>query len=343
MCSGAATTSRLGFTGKEDLGGGAYSGFTLESQITLSNGATGSSATGGAQSTTGTSEVFNRQANIVLGSNQAGELKLGRQATPLYGNIGQFDAFGVNSLGLTNYFVAASVLYGTNAITGQNGSTNVGNASSSYTDPNLFANGISYATPTFFGVKSTLFTSPGSGSTTTQNTGAIREATVNYSGSDQLAGLNAVVGYGTTDSTAGGAIAQSRSLIGANYTWNKFKFSASRVYIQFYNSTFGNGSNTIVGDNTLLNSIGVKYQVTAPIWVGVEYTTAADKNVTANKSSTLGLGAGYDLSKRTNVYALVGSVRNSGASTVTPIYGSSATGNAGISNLGYVVGLRHSF
>jgi len=231
-------------------------------------------------------------------------------------------------------------LYGTNAITGQNAGTYIGGAAVGGTTPNLYANGASYTTPTFFGVNGKVFTSPGSGSTTTQNTGAIRAIAVNYAGAGVVNGLNAVVAYDTTDSTTGGAPAQSRSLLGASYTWDKFKFSASRSYIQ-YNNTLT--TNTIYGDNVLINSVGVKYQVTQPIWVGLEYSTAADKNVTANKSSTTGLAAGYDLSKRTNVYGLVGQTQNHGQSAMTPLYGASATGNAGVSNLAYAVGLRHTF
>ena len=340
MSSQTASTSRFGLKGSEDLGGGNKAGFLLESQINLGTGAVGSSTSGTTQSTSATSEVFNRAAYISLSNNNVGDLKIGRQYTPVWESVIAADSLGINSLGLANYFTTAGQLYGTNVITGQNAGTYIGGAAAGGTTPNLYANGISYTTPTYFGVNGKVFTSPGSGSTTTQNTGAIRAIALNYAGTGVVNGLSAVFAYDTTDSTTGGAGAQSRSLLGASYTWEKFKFSASRSYIQ-YNNTLTAGA--IYGDNVLINSIGVKYQVTAPIWVGLEYSTAADKNVTANKSSTTGLAAGYDFSKRTNVYALVGTTQNSGQSAMTPLYGASATGNPGISNVAYAVGMRHSF
>ena len=336
--SAATATSRIGFKGSEDIGGGLKVGFNLESQINLATGATGSSQTGTTQATTGTSEVFNRAANISLNDAKIGELKIGRQTTPIYGAMNSADALGINSLGLVNNFAMASVLYGTNAITGQNAGTNIGGASANGTIPNFFSNGLSYTSPTFVGVNATLFTSPGSGSTTTTNSGAIREALVNYTGSGVVNGLNAVAGYGTTDS-ASGAPALARSLLGVNYTWNKFKFSVARVSLKFTNSVFS----TVVGDNTDITNAGIKYQVTAPLSVGIETTTAADKNNTSNKSTTNGVAANYDLSKRTAVYAFVGFTKNQGASQMTPLYGAAATGTPGVNNTGYALGLRHTF
>ena len=340
MSSQTASTSRFGVKGSEDLGSGNKANFVLESQLNMSNGAVGSSTSGAAQTTSATSEVFNRQANLSLSNAETGELKLGRQYALTWESAISADAIGINSLGLANYFSNASQLYGTNNITGQNASTYIAGAAAGGTTPTLYVNGISYTTPSYAGVTAKLFTSPGSGSTTTQNTAGMRSGSLNYAGTGVVSGLNAVFAYDVIDSTTGGATAQNRSVLGANYTWNRFKFSASRSYIQYYTGL--NGS-TVYGDNTLINSFGVKYQVTTPVWVGVEYSTAADKNVTANKSATVGLAAGYDLSKRTNVYALVGQTNNSGQAAMTPLYGSSATGNAGVANVAYAVGLRHAF
>jgi predicted porin len=337
ISSSGTATSRFGLKGSEDLGGGLKAGFNLESQVSLSSGAVGSSSTGATQATSGTSEVFNRAANLSL-SNSLGELKVGRQATPSYDAVVNSDALGINSLGLINNFVSASTLYGTNAITGQNAGTNIGGASANSTIPNLFSNGVSYTTPTISGVNASLFTSAGSGSTTTTNTGAIRDSVVKFSGSGSLTGLDAVAGYGTTNS-ASGAPALSRSLLGASYTWDKFKFSATKVSLKFTNSVFG----TVVGNNTDITTAGVKYQLTAPLSVGVSYTVAQDKSTTANKSSTTGVSANYDLSKRTALYAVAGQTVNSGAALMTPIYGSSAVGTAGVNNIGYATGIRHTF
>jgi len=337
--SNGVNTSRLGFKGVEDIGGGTKVGVNLESQLTLSSGAMGSSSTGVAQSTTGTSEIFNRGANLSISNSKVGEVRLGRQATPIYVGQNNADALGINSLGLINYFTYMSVLYGTNAITGQNASTYVGGATSSGTIPNNFANGIGYTTPTFYGVNATLFTSPGSGNNTEQNAAAIREGTINYVGDGRLKGLTAVAGYGNLNSTTSGIPAVSRSLLGASYTWEKFKFSANHMQWQFKNGVFS----TVMGNNTSLNNLGVKYQVTAPLWVGVEYTAAKDNSNSNNSSATTGIATGYDLSKRTMLYAFVGSTQNRGQSAMTGVYGSSAVISPGVNNYGYSVGMKHTF
>jgi predicted porin len=168
----------------------------------------------------------------------------------------------------------------------------------------------------------------------------VREGAINYEGQGQLTGLRLVAGYGTTATSTTGVTGQSRSLFGASYEWDKFKFSASRAYIQYYTGAI---PGTVLGDNTLLNQVGVKYRVTAPWWVGAEYTTAADHNVRDNKSSTVGLASGYEFSKRTSVFGFVGSTQNSGVAKMLPVYGTSATGTAGTNYMGYVFGVRHSF
>jgi len=339
MSSNSSTISHFGIKGSEDMGGGWKTGFNLESQVNLSSGSVGSSTTGTTQATTGTSEVFNRAANVTVGNAQYGEFKFGRQAIPTFTAAFSVDALGVNSLGLRNYYNAATTMYGASTITGVNAGTNIGGASVNGTNPHFFANGIGYATPTYAGVSGLLFTSPGSGNLTSQNSGAQKAAAVNYAGSGKLDGFKATFAYGTTDSSPGGAGALTNTTLGASYAWDKFKVSAARTSLRFNNSLFA----TPVGDNLNLTSFGVKYQVTAPLWLGVEYTTAQDTTNGANKSSTLGLAANYDLSKRTALYGLVGSVQNSGAAAITPLYASGAVGVAGMSYVGYAAGFRHAF
>ena len=82
-------SSRLGFRGIEDLGGGLRAGFWLEAGINPDTGVAGS-ATGG--------KFFNRRSTVSL-INQMGELRLGRDYTPTFWNQTIFDAFGTNGLG----------------------------------------------------------------------------------------------------------------------------------------------------------------------------------------------------------------------------------------------------
>jgi predicted porin len=85
--SGIASGSRLGFKGKEDLGGGLRAQFVIESGFNADTGAAGQ---GGL--------LFGRQAFVGLGG-QLGTLTLGRQYSPYYKALRDTgDPFGAVSL-----------------------------------------------------------------------------------------------------------------------------------------------------------------------------------------------------------------------------------------------------
>ena len=73
VSSGVASGSRLGFKGKEDLGGGMTAAFVLENGYTIDTGAAGQ---GGL--------LFGRQAYVCLSGKEAGAVSLGRQYSPYY-------------------------------------------------------------------------------------------------------------------------------------------------------------------------------------------------------------------------------------------------------------------
>jgi predicted porin len=328
------STSRFGLRGTEQLSGGTSVGFNLESQVSLNSGAVGSSVTGAAQSTTGTAEVFNRAANISVSNKDYGEIRIGRQMNPLYAVVAANDALGVNGMGLINYWVLGSRMNGVNAITGQDAGTNLGGATTSGTTPNIFSNGISYTTPTAKGLTARFFTSPGSGSGTTVNAGAMREGALRY----VQGGFTASAAYGTV-ANSNGATALRNSVVGASYQFNKFKISAAKTMTRFDNNLF----TSRVGNDLDITTAGVRYQVNTPMWVGIEHTVAQDKYATANKSSTTGLAVNYDLSKRTSLYSMLATTNNSGASKMTAVYGSAAAMNSGVDNKSVSVGMKHSF
>ncbi len=79
LISGGGATSRLGFRGVEDLGGGLRAGFWLEGQVDTDTGGTGFN--------------FARRATVsLIGS--FGELRLGRDFVPTYSNWGAAEVFG---------------------------------------------------------------------------------------------------------------------------------------------------------------------------------------------------------------------------------------------------------
>jgi predicted porin len=78
-------SSRLGFRGVEDLGGGLKAGFWLEAGVNPDNGTTNS-------------KFFNRRSTVSLLGN-FGEVRLGRDYTPSFWNLTVFDPFGTNGVG----------------------------------------------------------------------------------------------------------------------------------------------------------------------------------------------------------------------------------------------------
>jgi predicted porin len=97
MATDGINSSRLGFRGIEDLGGGLRAGFWLEAGIAGDIGGTNLGTTPNS-TTVNQSKFFNRRSTVSLISG-AGELRLGRDYTPTFWNQTIFDPFGTNGLG----------------------------------------------------------------------------------------------------------------------------------------------------------------------------------------------------------------------------------------------------
>ena len=94
-------TSRLGFRGVEDLGGGMSASFWLEAGLNNDNGSgvTTSTNNQGASGVTGGGGLtFNRRSTVSLNGG-FGEVRLGRDYTPQFWNLVVFDPFGVVGVG----------------------------------------------------------------------------------------------------------------------------------------------------------------------------------------------------------------------------------------------------
>lgn len=85
--SGGLSTSRIGFRGVEDLGGGLKAGFWLEAGYTLNNG----------NGQNNNALAFTRRSTVSLMGDSWGEIRLGRDFTAPYNNL--YDAFGDNGVG----------------------------------------------------------------------------------------------------------------------------------------------------------------------------------------------------------------------------------------------------
>jgi len=125
--SGQQSSSRIGFKGAEDLGGGLTGVFTLENGFNVDDGTLSSANT-----------LFNRQAWLGLNGG-FGSVKLGRQQTPLYYAVNAVDPFGINLAGNAQLFFGSG-LYARDPFLRTNNTIN-------YTTPNIggFAAQVAYS------------------------------------------------------------------------------------------------------------------------------------------------------------------------------------------------------
>ncbi|WP_431275345.1 porin [Variovorax ureilyticus] len=108
-------SSRLGFRGTEDLGGGLAASFWLEASLGNDDGTTGGNVSNVAGSSRTVTGLFNRRSTVSL-SGAFGEVRLGRDYTPTFWNDTVFDPFGTNGVG-TNLISTANG-YGAGSPTG---------------------------------------------------------------------------------------------------------------------------------------------------------------------------------------------------------------------------------
>lgn len=94
------TTTRLGFRGTEDLGGGLSAGFWLEAGLSNDDGLGQATNTNNQTSglTTAGGLTFNRRSTVSL-NGSFGEIRIGRDYTPHFWNYVWFDPFTYNGVG----------------------------------------------------------------------------------------------------------------------------------------------------------------------------------------------------------------------------------------------------
>jgi predicted porin len=104
LTNSGLNSSRLGFRGTEDLGGGMAASFWLEAGLGNDDGQGGNTNSNNQASGTGDAVAgrqgltFNRRSTVSL-SGGFGEVRLGRDYTPQFWNLTVFDPFGTNGVG----------------------------------------------------------------------------------------------------------------------------------------------------------------------------------------------------------------------------------------------------
>ena len=363
---GSQSTSRLGFRGTEDLGGGTRAFFTAEFALSPTD-ATLSGNTGNG--------LFNRQTFVGIGQKGIGQAAIGTQYSPVHMAVGRTDPGQQNNM-------IGSVIYTTNASQGS------GQTATSYTV--RYNNSLTLQTDRFAGLQvNAIYVNNNSNSNNTARIGGTNNSsseTATVLGISQQVNsawglganlvvqkLNVDVAYqSSTNSTYygsgnGAALTQPNAampasaiagtvnavanVLGTNLNSNQFyagavyDFGILKAYANYINTEYESRLNA---NNYLRRSgqqIGVRGNLTKTIegWASGgmgRYTAAANNNITgtaglANATQNFTayqVGANYLLSKRTNLYAIFGSTQVSSSSLNMSEGGSS-----------YGVGVRHTF
>lgn len=124
LSNGGLSTSRIGFRGTEDLGGGLRAGFWLEGSLNPDSGGGRATNTNNQTSGAGTAGpiTFDRMSYVSLSHDSFGELRLGRDFIPTHYSSIYFDPFNANGVARAGNLTFAGAGTGPlpTAITGSN-------------------------------------------------------------------------------------------------------------------------------------------------------------------------------------------------------------------------------
>jgi predicted porin len=339
--SSAEQTSRLGFRGTEDLGGGMSALFTVETGLQVTN------ATASAWN--------NRQSFVGLKKNGTGQFTIGTQYTPA------FQALSATDVGQTNNMVGSAV-YPQEVPTG-NGNTGVASYRGS-DGASGTSNAITVRTSSTLQAQSDKFAGFSLGASYTQNgstvsntnTAAVTNnwtgwglkadytwnklyvvAAVNRLKSSNTGPVANNLPVNTVGWTAAGGGLQSQD--NQLYAAATYDFGILKAYLQYINKKVTAASNTAYYSERNGQQIGVRSYITPTIegWANIGNGSARTFGIgsVVPKANFVAwqTGLNYYLSKRTNVYGIYGTNNMSSAQPVNPALNVSS----------FAVGVRHTF
>jgi len=310
LANSGYNSSRLGFRGTEDLGGGMSASFWLEAGVNNDNGSgaatnTNNQASGGAIAGIGGGQglTFNRRSTVSLAGGW-GELRLGRDYTPQFWNLTVFDPFGTNGVGTTQ--TLNSIVTGVTAVRASNsiGYFLPGNLGGFYGQAQLYLgenaqNGAATEDDgTGFGIRLGFASGP----------------------------FNVAIALSRTDYAAGD--------VRQNNIGGQYDFGRGKVMAHISRDSNGNldGRGGLIG---ALIPVG-------PGEIRVAYSRYRTDAAGSPRTNKLALGYVHNLSKRTALYTTIAGVRNrGGAAQVLNNAVIGAGGNQRSS--GFDLGVRHAF
>jgi predicted porin len=349
---GAENSSRLGFKGTEDLGGGTSAFFTAEFALFPQEQTLSGNTNGGLE---------NRQSFVGLKKAGLGQTALGLQYTPV------FNAAAATDVGQLNNITGNVIYAGSTGVT----SANAGQNGIAFT--NRTANTLSFKTDRFAGFSgSAIYTLNNRNSTETLTTASTTGGMLNASGwglgvdytyskfyitaayqaLKQTTSANTDVSAWTKSQANGATLALANPTAGAFngyasnvqdnqfYAGTTYDFGILKAYAQYVSRKATSGLSSNYYAKRTAEQIGIRSFITPTVeaWASAglgRITTMGASTPTANFNGWQ-LGSNYYLSKRTNLYAIYGQTLTSTASTNAGV-----TTGGGMNN--YAMGVRHTF
>jgi predicted porin len=347
----AESTSRIGFKGSEDLGGGTSALFTIELGLSPNSNGAATSGDSAAKTLVSTPAAWgqnNRQTFVGLKKNGIGTATIGTQYTPIFDVGAQTDAAGFNNL-IGNMVYSGSLQSSTGSYnqglapySGATANQNLNAANGAFTT--RVSNALKFQSDNFAGFTGQLF----------------------YAQANQTNAITSSQGASANGGNAGGTNNNTVWGVNGNYVWNKLQVVAAYQGIKSYNpaayatqtfatSTFAAGTADSFGNNmsdqqgyaaavydfgilktylqyvnrkgtSLMDSsytstrsatqLGVKGNLTPTITayatMGAGNSAYYGQSLATNKFRGYQVGVDYYLSKRTNLYVAGGGVNQSG-------------------------------
>ncbi len=315
-------SSRLGFRGVEDLGGGMSASFWLEAGINNDDGTAGGGIRAGNQAgaanltnAPGTGLNFNRRSTVSL-SGGFGEVRLGRDYTPQFWNLTVFDPFGTNGVGTTQTL---------NSSIGGPTTVRASNSIGYFLPRDLggFYGQVQY----YMGENvSNSLTAPAPAGVNNKKDGNGLALRVGYANGP----INVALASSRTEYVAGNT---SQFNLGGQYD-----LGVAKLMAHYVDDKVSTSPSSTKGKGFLLGSL-------IPLGAGevrVAYSTYQTKvgSTSVGKSNKFALGYVHNLSKRTALYGTYARVSNKDGATQA-LNGSATAANN--SSNGYDFGVRHSF
>ena len=323
MGTDGMASSRLGFRGVEDLGGGLKASFWLEMGLAADTGGN-AGIWGNSTSSNANRLFFNRRSTVSL-SNAWGELRLGRDYTPTFWSWTVYDPFGTNGVGS-----AVNIALGTDLTRAGAGST--------YGTLVRANNMVSYVLPGG-----------------TQGTGLYGQVSVaageGAAGNKYFGGR---IGYAAGPFDVSAAYGKTEELIvGSDIDLDAWNIGASWNFGFMKLSGFFSDMSVDNIPSAVSSKAGRQnwyVGVAAPFgqWnLKASYGGTNGKDLLDNEDATQwAIGVDYNLSKRTALYATWASINNDGNATNGANFSVNSQSSAltrGNNSTGGQIGVRHSF